>query len=78
MVLVILTDGDIHDMDKVEVLIEQTSFLPMSIIIVGVGNDSFDRMKKLDGDDFFPDGVSFYNGRRDLVQFVPFLQFPNP
>ncbi|KAM3142693.1 hypothetical protein pb186bvf_005077 [Paramecium bursaria] len=78
MVLVILTDGEIHDMPKVEELIEQASFLPISIIIIGVGNDSFDMMKKLDGDDFFPEGVSFYKGRRDIVQFVPFLQFPNP
>ena len=51
MVLVILTDGEIHDMPKVEELIEQASFLPISIIIIGVGNDSFDMMKKLDGDD---------------------------
>ncbi|KAM3142687.1 hypothetical protein pb186bvf_005071 [Paramecium bursaria] len=78
MVLVILTDGVITDLTKVEELIEQASFLPISIIIVGVGNDSFDMMRKLDGDDFFPEGVSFYSGRRDLVQFVPFLQFPNP
>ena len=51
MVLVILTDGVITDLTKVEELIEQASFLPISIIIVGVGNDSFDMMRKLDGDD---------------------------
>ncbi|KAM3142691.1 hypothetical protein pb186bvf_005075 [Paramecium bursaria] len=78
MVLVILTDGVINDMTKVEDLIQQASFLPISIIIIGVGNASFEMMRQLDGDDFFPDGVSFFNGRRDLVQFVPFLQFPNP
>lgn len=51
MVLVIITDGEIHDMPKVEELILQATLLPISIIIVGVGNDSFEMMKRLDGDD---------------------------
>ena len=48
--------------------------LPLSIIIVGVGNADFDNMEELDGDVV---RVSS-NGRfaaRDIVQFVPFRDF---
>lgn len=40
-VLLILTDGEIHDMDKTIDLIFQNTSLPISIIIVGVGNADF-------------------------------------
>lgn len=37
-------------MDKTVDLLIQAATLPLSIIIVGVGNADFDNMKKLDGD----------------------------
>jgi len=40
-VLLILTDGEIHDMAKVQSLIVDSSSLPTSVIIVGVGNERF-------------------------------------
>ena len=45
--------------------------LPLSIIIVGVGNANFENMVELDGDN----GLYNSNGvkaLRDIVQFVPF------
>ena len=36
--LLILTDGEIHDMDRTVELVIQAASLPLSIIIVGVGN----------------------------------------
>lgn len=69
--LLILTDGEIHDMDRTIDLIIQAAQLPLSIIIVGVGNADFSNMNKLDGDN----GLYGSNGvrcPRDLVQFVPF------
>jgi len=36
-VLLILTDGQIHDMESTKRLIVDSSKLPLSIIIVGVG-----------------------------------------
>jgi hypothetical protein len=40
-ILLILTDGEIHDMQATVDLIVQASELPLSIIIIGVGNEKF-------------------------------------
>lgn len=58
-------------MDRTIDLIYNAAQLPLSIIIVGVGNADFQNMTKLDGDG------GLYNSKgklciRDLVQFVPF------
>lgn len=46
-----LTDGAISDMQNTKLAIIEASRLPMSIIIVGVGNAQFDAMDELDADD---------------------------
>ncbi len=46
----ILTDGEISDMDVTKDLIVRASRLPLSIIIIGVGNEDFINMQELDGD----------------------------
>ena len=48
--LLILTDGEIHDMKKTIDTVIESSFLPISIIIIGLGNANFDKMDVLDGD----------------------------
>ena len=51
--------------------------LPMSIIIVGVGNEDFASMEELDGDS----KKLSVNGRvasRDIVQFVEMARFLGP
>lgn len=40
-VMLIITDGEIHDMDKTRDLIVQAAEFPISIIIIGVGEESF-------------------------------------
>lgn len=69
--LLILTDGEIHDMDRTVELIIQAASLPLSIIIVGVGAADFSNMRRLDGDQglFGKNGVKC---SRDIVQFIPF------
>merc|ERR1719273_168644 len=57
------------------IMIVDASTLPLSIIIVGVGNADFDAMDELDGDTVrltAPDGKMAV---RDIVQFVPFRNF---
>ena len=74
-ILMILTDGIINDMKETLKLIVDCSLLPLSIIIIGIGNSHFDDMKILDGDEIpltdFDDRVS----KRDLVQFVEYEKF---
>lgn len=43
-VLLILTDGEIHDMEPTKTSIVQASHLPLSIIIIGIGNEDFVNM----------------------------------
>lgn len=47
----IITDGVITDFDETCDAIVDGSDLPLSIIIVGVGEAEFDKMDDLDGDD---------------------------
>ncbi|KAG0316913.1 Copine-8 [Dissophora globulifera] len=73
-VLLILTDGVITDMDNTIRAIIAASRLPLSIIIVGVGNANFENMNVLDADDE-PLRANGESMARDIVQFVPFREF---
>uniref|UniRef100_A0A8C1Q998 Copine-2 n=1 Tax=Cyprinus carpio TaxID=7962 RepID=A0A8C1Q998_CYPCA len=75
--LLIITDGVISDMDETRHAVVQAAKLPMSIIIIGVGNADFTAMEFLDGDS---SALRSYTGEeavRDIVQFVPFRDFRN-
>jgi len=74
-VLLIITDGEITDMDQTLFTIVQASGLPMSIIVVGVGAADFTAMNILDGDEGVLKAPNGQRARRDIVQFVPFRQF---
>lgn len=49
-VMLILTDGEIHDMPQTKALLVDLSYMACSVIIVGVGNEDFTNMHVLDGD----------------------------
>ena len=72
----IITDGIINDMQKTIDEIVRGSELPLSIIIVGVGEADFSSMDVLDADD-----EPLYSNKykkhmkSDIVQFVPFSEF---
>ena len=74
-VLLIITDGAITDMDQTIEAIVAADALPLSIVIVGVGNFDFNAMDILDGDGGFLRDFRGRVSRRDLVQFVPFRDF---
>ena len=76
-ILMILTDGQINDMqDTIDALVE-ASFLPISVIIVGIGNGNFGNMDILDADDNPLYDRKRRKADRDLVQFVPFNNYKN-
>ncbi|XP_073911562.1 copine-7 isoform X1 [Castor canadensis] len=76
-ILLILTDGVVTDMSDTREAIVRASHLPMSIIIVGVGNADFTDMKILDGDDGALRSPRGEPALRDIVQFVPFRELKN-
>jgi len=70
-VLVILTDGEIHDMDETVNLLIESCELPLSIIVIGVGNEHFSKMETLN------DWKNIKNSKgkslsRKLVDFILF------
>ncbi|CAD8107449.1 unnamed protein product [Paramecium sonneborni] len=74
-VLLILTDGQTDDMlESIDDIIA-SSLLPLSIIIVGLGDANFKNMMILDNDNKSMIDSKGNKAIRDLVQFVPFNQF---
>ena len=77
-ILLIITDGEITDMDDTINAIVAADDAPLSIVIVGVGKGSdFVAMDTLDGDNEPLKNSSGRVTRRDLVQFVPMREFTN-
>lgn len=75
-VLLIVTDGAITDMPETLASIVRASHYPISIIIVGVGPADFGKMETLDGDGGVLSDTRGNRAARDIVQFVPFREFP--
>jgi len=74
-ILLILTDGEINDMQETIDCVVDASMKPLSIIIVGIGGANFDKMVILDADDnplVSSNGVKM---GRDIVQFVSYRDF---
>ncbi len=80
MILLILTDGVIHDKEKVKDLLVKCGRLPLSIIIIGIGDgggDDWNIMHELDDDDMQMTDFQGNKTVRDLVQFVEFQKHNN-
>eukprot|EP00826_Nyctotherus_ovalis_P020480 TRINITY_DN16436_c0_g1_i3.p1 TRINITY_DN16436_c0_g1~~TRINITY_DN16436_c0_g1_i3.p1 ORF type:complete len:364 (+),score=71.08 TRINITY_DN16436_c0_g1_i3:112-1092(+) len=75
-VILILTDGQISDMNDTIDEIVRCSELPVSIIVVGVGSRDFSRMSLLKSD-ITPLYSKKYGkcAARNIVQFVPFEKY---
>ena len=72
-----LTDGQINDMaDTIDELVE-ASFLPISVIIIGIGDNDFSSMVELDADNEPLFDRNKRKAVRDLVQFVQYNKFRN-
>jgi len=76
-ILLIITDGIINDMkqSKDEIVAISNEKLPVSIIIVGVGDADFSKMDELDGDDGALMNSRGVKAERDIVQFVPMNKY---
>uniref|UniRef100_A0A7S0VQP8 C2 domain-containing protein n=1 Tax=Hemiselmis tepida TaxID=464990 RepID=A0A7S0VQP8_9CRYP len=78
IVLLIITDGEITDLDQTIDAIVKASGMPLSIVIVGVGGADFAAMQQLDGDDEpLKSQTTGQRVQRDIVQFVAFRDLKN-
>lgn len=75
-VLLILTDGDLQNVDAITQALSKASCLPISIIIIGIGEEDFSDVEKLQNEKFLvnSNGKVYY---RNFIQFVPFKKFKN-
>ena len=76
-ILMILTDGIIDDMEETINSLVEASYLPISVIIIGIGDADFTNMDRLDADEEVLYDENERIADRDLVQFVPFIKFKN-
>lgn len=75
-VLLILTDGEINDIrNTIDAIVAAANDLPLSIVIVGIGNANFSSMDRLDADDNPLVSSKGVTAKRDIVQFVPFNKY---
>lgn len=61
-------------MGQTKTAIIEASDQPLSIIIIGVGDEDFSKMNELDSDEVMLSHRNVY-AHRDIVQFVPFANY---
>ncbi|CAL8074663.1 unnamed protein product [Orchesella dallaii] len=76
-VLFLLTDGVVCDPDTTRDALVEASNAPMSIIIIGIGDEDFNEMEKMDSDGKLLKSRSNKKAVRDIVQFVELKKFIN-
>jgi hypothetical protein len=74
-ILLIITDGCIQDTPATVDAIIESCETSLSILIIGVGNEDFTAMVKLDSDSERLRSTKAGVAKRDIVQFVPFNRF---
>lgn len=77
LILLILTDGQINDKNEVIDQIIECCDLPISLIIVGIGEGDFSLMEIFNDNDMKLVDSRGVKTTRDLVQFVEFNKFKN-
>ena len=74
-ILLIISDGEVHDINEIIDSIIESSKLPLSIVIIGIGADVTEDMKRLNGEN---GKLRNYKGEyleKDIVQYVHFNDF---
>lgn len=74
-----ITDGLVEDMEECVKLLGKCSQYPMSIVIVGVGDENFESMRQLEDIEVIRKGVLEYEQDkvRDIIQFIAYKDVDN-
>lgn len=70
-----MTDGQINDFEETVDRIVKASTLPLSIIVVGVGDKDFSLIEELDSDQNLLKSKSGETCERDIVDFIRLDRF---
>ena len=65
--MIIITDGNCHDMEITKKLMVDMSHMPFSCVVVGVGDSNFEDMEVLDADAETLKDASGREAVRDIV-----------
>jgi hypothetical protein len=76
-VVIILTDGNCHDMENTKELLVEMTKMPFSAVVVGVGDGDFLDMEVLDADATVLADKHGNIAARDVVQLVKYNDFKN-
>ena len=74
-VVIIITDGNCHDMEETKKLLVSLSGMPFSAVVIGVGDGEFDQMEILDADGEILKDADNNEAIRDIVQLVQYGDF---
>ena len=73
--IIIITDGNCHDMAETKRQLVSLSTMPFSAVVVGVGDGTFEDMKVLDADATILKDPEGKEAVRDIVQLVEYESF---
>ena len=74
LIMLVLTDGGLQDYPEVCDLLIQCGRLPLSVIMVGIGNGDFSLLRSIDDNTMLMTDGKGQRTERDLVTFVNFSQ----
>ena len=74
-VVIIITDGNCHDMEETKRLLVSLSKMPFSAVVIGVGDGDFAEMEILDADGEVLKDSDGNEAQRDIVQLVQYGDF---
>ncbi len=73
--VIIITDGNCHDMEETTRLLVSLSSMPFSAVVIGVGDSDFEQMEILDADGEVLKDTQGNKAIRDIVQLVQYGDF---
>ena len=74
-VVIIVTDGNCHDMEETKRQLVALSGMPFSGVVIGVGDGDFEQMEILDADGEVLADAAGNKAIRDIVQLVEYDSF---
>ena len=74
-VIIIITDGECHDMESTIEQLVSLSGMPFSAVVIGVGDGDFEKMEVLDADGEVLKDQQGVEATRDIVQLVQYSDF---